>query len=215
VETNWIVDCTAPAHNKVPAALDLLRRARDGEIQLHLPAVCLAEARHPLSTKFQPRQLADRVRQFVTWAISSGRLTIEHGETIRRGVELMEQVVRTELQNLETTLRDLAASPGLEVFPSTAAMLERSTELCFELPELKPWDQAVLASVLVLADELWEAGERELAFCQLDSDLQPWDKNGKVKPKLKELYDRANIWVYGDFLMQGPVQMPPDWYKRR
>jgi hypothetical protein len=214
VETNWVVDCTAPAHNKVPAALDLLRRARDGEIQLHVPSICLAEARHPLFTKFQTRQSADRVRQFVTWAVSANRLTPDQGATIRSGVDLMENVVKTDLQNMGTTLQELAQSPGLEVFPMTPAMLARSTELCFELPELKPWDQAVLAAVLIRADELRQAGERELAFCQLDSDLQPWDKNGDAKPKLTDLYDRANVWVYGDFLMHGP-EMPLNWYERR
>jgi hypothetical protein len=142
VETNWVVDCTAPAHNKVPAALDLLRRARDGEIQLHLPAICLAEARHPLFTKFQTRQSADRVRQFVTWAVSANRLTPDQGNTVRTSVDLMENVVKADLQNMGTTLRELAGSPGLEVFPTTPAMLTRSTELCFELPELKSWDQA-------------------------------------------------------------------------
>ena len=215
VETNWVVDCTAPAHNKVPAALDLLRRARDGEIQLHLPAICLAEARHPLFTKFQTRQSADRVRQFVTWAVSANRLTPDQGNTVRTSVDLMENVVKADLQNMGTTLRELAGSPGLEVFPTTPAMLTRSTELCFELPELKSsgtklfWQLYLseLMNFIKLANE-------NSAFCQLDSDLQPWDKNGDAKPKLTDLYDRANVWVYGDFLMHGP-EMPPNWYERR
>jgi O-antigen ligase len=76
----------------------------------------------------------------------------------------MENVVKADLQNMDTSLRELARSPGLEVFPTTPAMLARSTELCFELPELKSWDQAVLAAVLIRADELHQAGKRELAF---------------------------------------------------
>ncbi len=195
------------------AALDLLRKAKEGELQLHLPAICLAEARHPLSTKFQPRPAADRVRQFVTWAVSMQQLAPEQAETVRRGVDLMENVVRNDLQNMETTLRKFSESPGLEVFPLTASILTRSTEFCFELPELKPYDQAVLAAVLIRADELLKAGERELVFCELDTDLQPWDKNGDSKPKLTELYDRANVWVYGDFLMQKP-EMQPNWHYR-
>src|SRR5262249_48169156 len=145
---------TAPAHNRVPAALDLLRKARDGEIQLHLPAICLAEARRPLATKFQTRQAADRVRQFVTWAITSGQLTAEQAGVIRNGVDLMENVLKNDLQRIEATLRELTENRGLEVFPMSAAMLARSTELCFELPDLKPYDQAVLAGVLVRAEEL-------------------------------------------------------------
>ncbi len=213
VETNWVVDCTAPAHNRVPAALDLVRRAREGEIQLHLPAICLAEARHPLSTKFQTRLAADRVRQFVTWALSTGRLTRDQTDAIRGGIDLMENVVRNDLQRIETTLRELTENRGLEVFPMCAAMLARSTELCFELPDLKPYDQAVLAAVLVRADELLRSGDRELVFCELDSDLQPWDKNGDPKSKLTEFYDRANVWVYSDYLLQAP-EMPAGWHQR-
>lgn len=198
VETNWVVDCAAPAHNKVQAALDLLQKANKGEIQLHLPAICLAEARHPLSAKFQTRQAADRVRQFVTWAISTNQLRAEQGEAIRSGVDLMEK---------------LTQKPGLDVFPLNAAMLTRSTGLCFELPDLKPYDQAVLAAILVRAEELMKSGERKLVFCELDSDLQPWDKARHPKPKLTELYDRANVWVYSDYLLLAPG-MPDGWYQR-
>jgi hypothetical protein len=214
VETNWVVDCAAPAHNKVQAALDLLSRARNDEIQLHLPAICLAEARHPISTKFQISQSSDRVRQFVTWALSTNRLTAERAGVIRTGVDLMENVVKNDLHGIEVTLRNLAKNPGLDVFPMSHAMLARSTELCFELPDLKPYDQAVLAAILVRADELLKNGERELVFCELDSDLQPWDRSRRLKPKLTELYNQANVWVYGDYLLQGPEIMPKDWHYR-
>ena len=214
METNWVVDCAAPAHNKVQAALDLLSRSKNNEIQLHLPAICIAEARHPISTKFQISQSSDRVRQFTTWALSTNRLTAEHAGIIRTGIDLMENVVKNDLRRMEATLRDLTKSPGLDVFPMSHAMLARSTDLCFELAELKPYDQAVLAAILVRADELLKNGERELVFCELDSDLQPWDRSRRLKPKLTDLYNRANIWVYGDYLLQGPAIMPKDWHYR-
>lgn len=213
METNWVVDCAAPAHNKVQAALDLLQKASKSEIQLHLPAICLAEARHPLSAKFQTRQAADRIRQFVTWAITTDQLRAEQGEAIRSGIDLMENVVKNDLQRIELTLRTLAQNRGLDVFPMNAVMLARSTGLCFELPDLKPYDQAVLAAILVRADELLKSGERELVFCELDSDLQPWDKARHSKPKLTELYDQANVWVYSDYLLQAPG-MPERWHHR-
>jgi hypothetical protein len=31
--------------------------------------------------------------------------------------------------------------------------------------------------------------------CELDSHLQPWDKDSRLKKPLTELYDRAPIWV--------------------
>lgn len=82
-ETNWVVDCCAPAHNRVPAATDLLRRARNGDIQLHLPSICIAESRRPLSQKFQTRLEADRIRRYVTWALGERRIAAEAAETVR------------------------------------------------------------------------------------------------------------------------------------
>jgi hypothetical protein len=43
VETNWVVAWAAPAHQKIPAALEqLLDRAASGELTLHLPAICIS-----------------------------------------------------------------------------------------------------------------------------------------------------------------------------
>jgi hypothetical protein len=67
-----------------------------------------------------------------------------------------------------------------------------------------------LAAVLVRADELLKNGEPDIAFCELDGDLQPWDKNGITKPALTRLYDHARIWVYGDFTMTTP-ERPENW----
>jgi hypothetical protein len=44
VETNWVFDYAAPGHHKFLGAVTLLERARNGELQLHLPALCLTEA---------------------------------------------------------------------------------------------------------------------------------------------------------------------------
>src|SRR6516164_2067428 len=41
------------------------------------------------------------------------------------------------------------------------------------------FDQAVLAAILVRSE-----GAREFAFCELDADLQPWDKHGSRKEPL-------------------------------
>jgi hypothetical protein len=47
-------------------------------------------------------------------------------------------------------------------------------------------------------------GEEEFYFCELDGDLQPWDKKGAAKQPLTSLYDRARVWVYQDFSMNYP-----------
>jgi hypothetical protein len=63
---------------------------------------------------------------------------------------------------------------------------------------------------LIRADELRNEGETDVAFCELDGDLQPWDKNGNPKPVLTRLYDDARVWVYGDFTLTTP-ERPANW----
>jgi hypothetical protein len=33
------------------------------------------------------------------------------------------------------------------------------------------------------------------------AEHQPWDGQGGTKPTLTRLYDEAEVWVFGDFLM--------------
>ena len=49
VETNWLFAYAAPAHHQVPAAAELLDRARRGEFTVHMPNICLGEARQAFS----------------------------------------------------------------------------------------------------------------------------------------------------------------------
>jgi hypothetical protein len=208
VETNWVVDCCAPAHRRVLAALNLLNDANSGKIALHLPAPCLAEARAAIRTKFQPTE-ANRLREFLKWAKSEGHLENAHIDITRQVLDKFEQLVKQDLDNLEDKLKQLRAEKGLEVFPLTDPMLERSVSLATEI-ELKPFDNSILSAILSRADELTKSGETDLAFCELDSDLQPWDKNGKSKPILTRLYDAARIWIYRDFTLTRPEQ-PSGW----
>jgi hypothetical protein len=81
-------------------------------------------------------------------------------------------------------------------------MLERALSLSIENLDLHPFDNAILAAVLIRSEEIRAQDQKnELFFCTLDSDLQPWDKNGNMKPLLKRLYDDTSVSVYGDFEM--------------
>jgi len=214
VETNWVVDCCAPAHNRVPAATDLLRRARNGDLQLYLPSICLAESRRPLSQKFQTRLEADRIRRYVTWALGEGRIAADHADIVRTVIQQMENAVRDELRVMEDALRELAAAPGLEVINYDADMMGRAMEIGFRMPEIKPIDQAIFACVIVRAERLYRGGDREMFFCELDSDLQPWGRDGQRIEKLATAYDDVNVWVCGDYLLQSPP-VPENWHRRR
>ena len=209
VETNWVVDYCAPAHQRSLAAIELLRQAEAEKIKLHLPAPCLAEARSVIRVKFQPKE-AGRLREYLKWAKLEGHIAASEEDATRRVIDQFEGLVKQDLDSLEERLQALKEAKGLSVFPLSAEMLERSVWLTTERLDLKPFDNSILAAVLVRASELGREKESDLAFCELDGDLQPWDKNGHSKPALTRLYDDARVWVYGDFTMTTP-EPPADW----
>jgi predicted nucleic acid-binding protein len=209
VETNWVVDYCAPAHQRVPAAVELLQAANAGIIKLHLPSPCISESRSVTRLRFQPRE-ADSLRKYLKWAKAAGHVNIDDDEAARRVLEQFEVLVKRDLDNLEKTLEGLRAESGIEVFPLSEAMLERAISLSTEKLELKPFDNSILAAILVRAEELVKEGHSELAFCELDGDLQPWGRDGVDKPVLKRLYDEVHVWVYGDFTMTTP-EPPLGW----
>jgi hypothetical protein len=210
VETNWVFAYAAPAHHKRLDAVELLKRARANEIQIHLPALCLNEARLAILRKCQPRNEADAIRQFLLRVRSDKAVSIEEDRIVRRVLDRFEQQIRAELRQLDGVLKSMRTEPGLELFPLNEPMLERSLELSQMDLRLKPFDQAILAGVLGRAAELRKQEETELCFCVTDADLQPWDRRGDAKQPLTGLYDEALIWVYGDFSMNAP-ERPDRW----
>lgn len=121
----------------------------------------------------------------------------------------MESRIKTDLDTLDNVFLSLKDTPGLEILNLSQEMLERCADMSYLKLALGPFDQAVLAVVLVKASQIAEAGEGPCAFCELDSNLQPRGKEGP-KEKLTQLYDEAHIWVYGDFLLANPT-MPENW----
>lgn len=213
VETDWLVAYAAPAHHKIPEAVELLSRASAGEIRLYLPSICISEARRPLNEKFQSRSAADRVRDFLRWAKREQLINSSEEENTRRVLDKMESRIKTDLSILDNVFASLKDEAGLEIFDLNQEMLVRCTELSYFKLELGPFDQAILAAVLVGAEEIAKAGASDIAFCELDSVLQPWGRSGPRKEKLTKLYDDALIWVYGDFLLANP-EMPANWPHR-
>jgi hypothetical protein len=209
VETNWVVDYCAPAHRRTLSATGLLDLARSGAIQLHLPSPCLAEAGWAIRKKFQPRD-ANALREYLKWARAAGHVKADDDEVTRRVLEQYERRVGDDLDRLEDRLSAVRVEKGLEVFPLSEAMLERSISLAVERLDLKPFDNSILAAILVRADELRRTRDIDLGFCELDWDLRPWDKDGRDKPALKRIFDAAHIWVYRDFTATTPVPRP-DW----
>lgn len=199
VETNWVVDVAAPAHLQRPQAIQLLQRADAGEFQLLVPSICLTAARETISRRFTPRSRSEDFRKFVRWARDEGRIRSEDAEAAFRVSNKFDGLVANELTKVPAKLDMLASYPGLSVFPLAESMLDRSITIRAMELALKPYDLAVLAAVLVKPEELLQEGHSWVGFCELDSDLQPWDKSGARKPILSTLYDNSRVWVYGDF----------------
>lgn len=97
VETNWVVDCCAPAHRRVLAAVKLLGDANSGKISLHLPVPCLSEARSVIRTKFQPNE-ANRLREFLKWAKTEGHLEAAQVESTRQVLDQFEGLVKQDFR---------------------------------------------------------------------------------------------------------------------
>jgi hypothetical protein len=103
----------------------------------------------------------------------------------------------------------------VDVFLMNDQMLRLATELIDHPPPglrlgLKPFDLSVLGAVLGRAGEVLEAGADSLAFCELDTDLQPWDGILQRREPLSSLYEERRIWVYEDFTLQSPIP-PQGW----
>jgi hypothetical protein len=175
VETNWLVDDAAPVHKRVPAAAGLLEKARRGELLLHLPSVCVVEAKRKIH-QFQPRKTAEEFRNYVRWAHVEGELSDGDRNVVLANLSKLESRVSKDLKDLDETIASLKKESGLKVFSPSERHLEMSTELSFQL-NLEPFDQTILAGILVRAEEiLLESKDAELVFCEKDGDLQPWDK---------------------------------------
>lgn len=211
VETNWVVDVTAPAHLQSPQAIQLLQRANAGEFQLFVPAICLTEARETVPRRFTPRSRSEDLRKFVRWARNKGRINREDAEAAFRVFNQFDGLVANELTKVSERLEMLASHPGLSIFPLSEPMLERQVTIGAMGISLKPYDLAILAAVLVKSEELRQDGYLWVGFCELDSDLQPWDKLGARKPILSNLYNDSRVWVYGDFLLEEINKLPEDW----
>lgn len=209
VETNWVFEYGAPAHLRSSVALSLAEKAAAGDLRMYIPSVCLTEASEAIRRRINPGSAADSVRKFLAWAARAHELNAEDSTTIRRILDKYEASVQGELDRIEERLALLRSRPGIEIFPLDEEMLGRAVELSVENLYLEPFDQAILAAVLVRARVLRNSGADDVCFCEVDHHLRPWDKQTRQpKQPLAKLYDAAGVRVYGDFAMQSLPQGP-------
>jgi len=207
VETNWVFEYGAPAHLRSSVALSLAEKAGAGDLRLYIPSICLTEAARKIRN-IDPRKVADDVRKYVSCAGDEGGLSASDSKATGRVLDRYEASVKAELDHVEDRLGLLRSQPGVEVFALTEEMLVRTIELSAEKLYLEPFDQAILAAVLVRAQTLRDSGVQDISFCELDKDLKPLHKGGQIDQPLVRLYNAAGVLVYGDFAMQNPLNAP-------
>lgn len=203
VETNWVFEFCAPAHRQTPEAQALADRAGRGELVLHIPAASLREGANAIRQKCQPTANKELLG-FRRWAEAQAKITKEQSEAAVQFLQAYVSSVQADLATLDQRIDDIKSLPGIEVFALSAAMLDRAIELRREVPGLKPFDEAILAAVLVRTNELRADGVATVHFCDLDGDLVPIDRKGNDRKELVALYAAAGIVVRQDF--QVPAQ---------
>jgi len=128
LETNWLVAVAAPAHDRTPAALELLDSARDARIRVYIPACGIGEAKKTIRRSFQPKE-ADRLRSYVRWAVEQNLLDQETAESAREMLLSFQGHITSELAHLNDTLRGITTAAGVEVVPLDGTVLDMSLEL--------------------------------------------------------------------------------------
>ena len=140
IETNWVVAYGAPAHQKVPAAIDLLKKANDGVIQLHLPSVCITECRRPLvkNSKSGPKLTA--CADFFSRAKQQNIINPKTDEVVRQTLDRMESLIKERPRQTGGPLIGSAKGDRIGNLWD-GSMLGRSAEL--SNLGLQPFDQAL------------------------------------------------------------------------
>jgi len=198
VETNWVFDLCAPAHRATPEAKGLADRAARGEILLHLPSAALREGGNVIRQKCQP-SASKELREFRRWAVAESKVNATTAAEADTFLQAYIANVKSGMDALDARLDALRSQTGIDVFALDDRMLDRALRLRTEVATLKPFDEAILAAVLVKAGELRAAGASDLWFCDLDGDLVPVDRKGNPRRELVALYAAAGVTVRQDF----------------
>lgn len=153
------------------------------------PHIALREAKAAILRKHQPKE--HRIlQQFRKWAKDHQEIDAQTSIAANQFLGKFSDLVTTELARLDQRIDEIQSASGLEVFALNDAMLERSISLRVEVPDpqLKPFDETILAAVLVRAGDL--VSESRRIFCTLDFDLSPVVRNNTRK-YLSAVYEKG------------------------
>jgi hypothetical protein len=152
------------------------------------------------ATSASPRRTKE-LQEFRRWAVAEARISAATAEAANNFLSAYVDSVQAGMANLAQRIDAICSYPGVEVFGLDDRMLERAIALRTQVAMLKPFDEAILAAVLVKAGDLAASGASALFFCDLDGDLVPVDSKGNPRKEVMALYGAAGITVRQDFLV--------------
>jgi hypothetical protein len=138
------------------------------------------------------------LQEYRRWAVANGRVSAEVNKEALVFLDAYVNSVNADMASLEDRVGAIKGLAGLDVFALDDRMLERAIALRYEVPNFKPFDEAILAATLIKASEV-RAEATGLFFCDLDGDLVPIDRKGKPRKELVALYAESGVTVRQDF----------------
>ncbi len=192
VETNFLIEVTRPAPGR--AARSLLARARQGQLQLHLPWCSISEARRTLPAKI--KEDLDFHAQLERMA--GLRWTDEGPFPEKSAIDSFVVYLTGRFQDAMGRCNasiDAVAADCRRIDP-TQDVLNRLLAV-YPVKSQKPFDEMVLAAVLQRASELRARGEQEIVFCNVNKQ----DFSPSKDPVLRDSYLRCGIQFQDNFVV--------------
>lgn len=171
VETNFVVEVARPFRSR--DAEQLLARANaGGDVALHIPWVAIAEAKRTLDRIIrEDLDFTDSMGKFVVREFRDGQITGADKSVIEALSKRAKAARKTAIQSIESTVDSVAARATIIEPDKTVVTKVLSL---FAVKSLKPFDEMILGAVLMKASELYQSGERDLWFCNLNKrDFDP------------------------------------------
>jgi hypothetical protein len=189
VETNFLIDLLRPFPSK--DAEQLFARNDGVSLRLYIPWCAQSEAWRTLKDRIIAEDLGftKAMMKFVVRRWLADRTLFDKAE-VEKVQDLADADRSAALQSLEQRLDDTVAK--MERIDPSPAVVARTLRV-FKVKSLKPFDEMVLGAVLSKATDLYAANERDLHFCDLDSDLV------SQHPPLVAEYQSCGLAVHQDF----------------
>lgn len=171
VETNFVVEVARPFQSR--DAEQLLARANaNGDIALYIPWVAIAEAKRTLDRIIrEDLDFTDSMGKFVVREYRDGKITGPDKIVIEALSKRASAARKAAIQSIESTV-DAVAARATIIEPDKTVVAKVLS--LFAVKSLKPFDEMILGSVLTKASELYQSGERDLWFCNLNKkDFDP------------------------------------------